>query len=252
MLLPVSFFSNFCTLTPLHCPGAADICERLDSLESKVGQGFEAVIATITNAQATQTARDFKAKVRLVTLVYDDLVEDITEAAEAKDRHFPSLANELAKSNAEKAEMRADELYAWAEGFVPDMRGEQGSGQANMSKQDKLGSMPYIVAMAYAMRVKTDARLIRSHSIVDGAERTRFLERSRSSLGVFMRKLRSIVLAIISNTSLLEIALDYHLILATYVMLIASMPMSLRSTVEPCKGPRAKVEIWDDGLGKIR
>ena len=112
--------------------------------------------------------------------------------------------------------------------------------------------MPYIVAMAYAVHVRMDARVIKSHSIADKAERKRYLERCHRTIDDFVKLLRSAILATVTDTSLLEIALDYYLALETYVMLILSLQASVKMTTSPEPVTGAKIKAWDDGLSKIR
>ena len=241
--LLVSQICETLLLPAVLCAGSTRIFERLDSLEETIGEGFEAAVNTISSKQAIDVARNYRFRLRVVTLAYDDLVEDIILAAGSEKRKFSSLA----KDSSVKAEMRAEELYAWAEGFIPNT----GNDQAGLSKKAKLGLMPYIVALAYAMRVKTDARLVRSHSIVDAGERQNFLERSRKSMSDFIHVLRVVVAAVVTTSNLLEIALDYHLAMATYMMLITSLKTSMQLTLGPAK-ESLEIELWDDGLSKIR
>lgn len=187
--------------------GAADICERLDSLETKAHQGLGAAAAI---------ACDFKAKLQVVTLAYDALVEDIIQATENKDRQFPTM------DNADRAEKCADELCVWAESFVPD----SASTQVGLSGQDKLAPMPYFVALAYAMRVKMDTCMVRSRGTVIIAERMVYLEACRSAVNGVVKRIRAAAVAIVSDASLLDVALNYHSALAIYVMPIASLQAS--------------------------
>ena len=220
-----------------RCAESADIYEQLDSFESTVIQGFEAAVATISDAQAAQAARDFKAKLRLVSLGYDDLIEDMVTAAGAETWRFSTFA----KDDASRAEMRAEELYAWAESFLP-------SPCSSLNKHAKLALTPYAVAMAYAIRVKMDARLVKGHSIQDDAERTTYLERSRNIMNDFVHTLRETLAVIVTDTSLLEIGLDYRVMLTAYSTLIWTLKMSAQMMGEPAKN----IQIWDDGLSGIR
>ena len=243
-IITASCRSRWLYLFPaVFCAGSANVFERLDSLEETIRGGFETAISAISSTQAIDVARNYRFRLRVVTLAYDDLVEDIILAAGSEKRKFSSLA----KDSSVKAEMRAEELYAWAEGFIPNT----GNDQAGLGKKAKLGLMPYIVALAYAMRVKTDARMVRSHSIVDVGERQNFLERSRKSMNDFIHVLRVVVAAVITSSNLLEIALDYHLAMATYMMLIARLKTSMQLTLGTAREPLG-IELWDDGLSKIR
>ena len=67
----------------------------------------------------------------------------------------------------------------------------------------------------------------------------------------FIAKLKSVVTALTANTTMLDIALDYHLPLSTYLTVITS----LRAGVDALLSPAHKQEIvgvWNDGLSSIR
>lgn len=234
-----------------RCAGSAEICKRLDSLEHQVVQGFDAVLKAIEDKEAAEIARQFNTKLEWVALKYKELVGDIADAVENTDQRCQGLAGDLAKSDAIETESRADELYVWAKGLVP-ASDDIGGSRTPLGMAGILGAMPYVVAMAYAIRVKVDARLVKSHSIASKGERKRYLERSRSMIKEFVTRLRSIVMTIVRDASLLEIALDYHLALTTYVMLIASMEASAEIMVDANGAKPKTIPVWNDGLSKLR
>lgn len=213
-------------------------------MEAKVTEGFEAVMKSIENKEAAETARNFKTKVRLLSFAYHSLIRNLVQNAEGVDRKFSSFAME----SAAKAELRAEEMYAWLEGFIPD----SSQSWLNMGKQDKMSLMPYIVAYAYAVRVMIDARLVMGHNIECEAAQRAHIDECRQIISKFMRVLRAAVMAIVSGTSLLEIAVDYNLPLAAYVMLITSMQASEQALIEPHTMALGRVQAWDDGLSEIR
>ena len=227
----------------LYRAGAADICDRLDALKAQVEQGFESVISTIQNADAVRVAREFKAKLNSLTLAYNPLVEDVISFA----KHGSQGLSDFAREDADKAEMRADDLYSWAQTFVPT-----GGGQAALSKHAKMELMPYIVAMAYAVRVKLDAHLVRS-CVLSDAKRGAYLQRARKIVDDFVRVLQAALAAVVTNTSLVEIALDCYQPIATYVTLMAALRASVDTMLATERGPGSrKIALWDDGLGGIR
>lgn len=232
---------NQVLLVALFKEGASDLCDRLDALKFQMARGFESVISTIKDAGAVRVAREFKTKLRLLTLAHDPLVEDIINSVENTLQDI----SEFAKEDADKAIARAEELYAWAETFLPD------TSQATLSKRAKLELMPYIVAMAYSVRVKLDAQLVRS-SLLPEAKRGLYLQRACGLVDEFVRVLRSTLAAVMANTSLLDIALDYYQPLATYITLITSLQSSVHMMLSPQGAPPKKIEFWDDGLSSIR
>ena len=206
-------------------------------------QGFESVISTIENEKAVRVAREFKAMLNSLTLAYTPLVEDVISLAKQGSQGLSDLARE----DAVNAEMRADNLYAWAQTFVPS-----GGGQATLSKRAKVEQMPYVVAMAYAVRVKLDAHLVRS-CVLSGAKRGAYLQRARKIVDDFVRVLQAALAAVVTNTSLVEIALDCYQPIATYVTLMAALRASVDTMLATERGPGSrKIALWDDGLGGIR
>ena len=231
---------NQVVLVALFKEGVADICDRLDALKFQMAQGFESVISTIEDAGAVRVAREFKTKLRLLTLAHDPLVADIINTAENTLQDI----SEFAKEDADKAIARAEELYAWAETFLPDI------SQATLNKRAKLELMPYVVAMAYSVRVKLDAQL--KSSLLPEAKRKAYLQRACSIVDEFVRVLQSTLVAVTADTSLLEIALDYYQPLAIYATLVASLRGSTRMMLQPEDAPPKEVVFWDDGLSDIR
>ena len=204
-------------------------------------QGFESVISTIKDASAVRIGREFKAKLKLLTLAHDPLVEDIIHSS----NYSVQGISEFAREDADKAIARAEELYAWAGTFLPDIT------QATLNRQAKLELMPYIVAMAYAVRVKLDAQLVKS-TLLPEAKRSPYLKRACGIVDEFVRVLQAAIMAVTVKTSLLEIALDYHQSLATYVTLISTLRSSTHMMLLPADAPAERVALWDDGLAEIR
>lgn len=232
----VCAFSSFGKVSP----GSSDIYSQIDSVEAK---DFENLLQSTQNEPALSNARDFKARVASITSTYDCIYEDIVEAVESKNKQLPSFA----VKDTEKAVIAATQLYHWAETFVPSDQKKL----TKMSKEAKFQIMPYLVAMAYAVRVKADAYVVECDTIANANDQAAYLKRSRKIVDEFIAKLKSVVTALTANTTMLDIALDYHLPLSTYLTVITS----LRAGVDALLSPAHKQEIvgvWNDGLSSIR
>ena len=106
-----------------------------------------------------------------------------------------------------------------------------------MDKATKLKMMPYIVAMAYAVRVKLNVHYVES-SGVNRAERLDYLEHRRSAMGHFIENIEVVVRVTLHGSDLLDVALDYHLVLTTYTALIAALPASVTVLLKPKDVPK--------------
>ena len=197
--------------------------------------------------ESARDVHDFKSKVDAVTLAYEGLIEQTVIAA--VERHPDTLLAPLAPRDAAKAEMDANTLYMWARAFVP--ADSTTSARTHMAKADKIKMMPYVVAMAYAVRLKLDVYCIES-SGMDDTERMMCSEMSRKAMGQLMQVLQVATWATIDDSSLLDMALDYHLATTTYITLSAAVRASVQMAMPTLGGvPRAIVH-WDDGLSGIR
>ena len=218
------------------------LCQHLRLLESPPTDDVNATIADAVSYQDARAVRDFKSKLDTLSLAYEPLIKRLSRAAEIRSRAFSALA----LRDAAKAEMHANALYAWARTFVPtatDVRTERG-------KAAKLQMMPYIVAMAYAVRVKLDVYYVES-SGVDEAELSEYLERGRNTVDEFVATIKVAVRVTLHESSLLDVALDYHLALTTYIALMAALQASMQMMLEPSDAPTT-IALWDDGLDTIR
>ncbi|MEM7555704.1 MAG: hypothetical protein AAF378_16705 [Cyanobacteria bacterium P01_A01_bin.84] len=141
----------------------------------------------------------------------------------------------------------ATQLYYWAETFVPSDQKEL----ENMSKDARFHVMPYLIAMAYAVRVKADAYAVESDTIDNADDRAAYLKRSRKIVDEFIEVLKFTADVLTTNASILDIALDYYLPLSAYLTAITS----LRAGTDALLIPTYKHKIvgaWDDGLSRIR
>ena len=219
-----------------------ELCRHLQLLEAPITKEMDAMIRAADNEHSARAVRDFKAKLDSAALAYEPLTERIIKAAEGGSGKFPSFA----LRDAAKAETNANALYSWARTFVP----KDTDNQAGMDKAAKLRMMPYLVAMAYAVRIKLDVYYVESGGI-DKSERLEYLERSRSTVDQFMGILEVAVGTMLNNSGLLEVALDYHLALTTYVAISTALRSSVQMMLAPKDMPEM-IKAWDDGLTPIR
>ena len=222
---------------------ASGICRHLRALESIASQDLDVVIDAVEDKDAARSARDFKANVDSLALAHDPLIKDILETTASKSQRFPSFV----ARHAEKAETHANTVFAWARTFVPNVV----TPQTELDKRARLRMTPYIFAMAYAVRVKMDAHLIESR-MIDEVDRSAYLDRSRNIVEEFMVVLEAAIDVSIRNTSLLEIALDFHWALTTYLVMMAALRRSVQLMTESRKDAPEDVTTWDDGLSRIR
>lgn len=207
------------------------------------------MIHAIDSRDAPRTVREFEAALGSAALAHQPLVQRFIKALDAggdtstnTKRRFPLSA----AKDAAKAETQANTLFAWASTFVP----KTPASWARWNKQDKIAVMPYVVAMAYAVRIKLDVHYVEG-SMVSDAEKSDYLERSRKTVDEFIPILQMAVKATLDGSSLLEVALDYHLALTTYVTLLTALRKSVQMTLSPQSSPE-NVVAWDDGLSSIR
>ena len=226
----------------LSLAGVAQLCQHLHMLKSPLKDDINAMIAAAIRDQDARAVRDFRSRIDALTLAYEPLTRRIVKAAESHPIAFPAPA----LRDAAKAEMNANALYTWARTFVP----MDTDTPTKNDKVAKLQLMPYIVAMAYAVRVKLDVYYVES-SGVDKKERLEYLERGRNTVDEFVATIKVAVHVTLHDSSLLEVALDYHLVLTTYIALMAVMRATAQMMLQPSDAPRT-IASWDDGLDSIR
>ena len=200
------------------------------------------MVATADDRHCAQAVRKFKAKLDLVTLAYEPLTERIISAAGSATRKFSSLA----LRDARRAEAQANMFYLWARTLIP----KDTDIWVQRSKASKLKLMPYFVVMAYAVRVKLDVFYVESCGL-GRTEQLEYRERSRRVVEELTGILDAEMATVVTNSSLLDVALDYHLTLATYIALKAALQKSLQIMLAPEEAPRA-IQVWDDGLSHLR
>ena len=202
------------------------------------------MIAAVDRDDSAHVVREFKSRVGSLTLAYGPLTNKIINAAAENETSI--LAGAVAQKDAGKAEAQANALYAWAGTFLP----KDLPNRVNIDKASKLKMMAYAVAMAYAVRIKLDVFYVESHGVPE-ADRREYLERSRSTVEKFMQVLGAAMRVLLSGASLLEVAVDYHLALTTYVALKEALQASVQMMLAPRDAPRT-IALWDDGLSEIR
>ena len=203
---------------------------------------LEDMIVIIKEKDALDIARGLKEKWKMVSGAYEELCDCICER-EKNNGHFPSTAQKIA----DKAEGRAEDLYCWAESIAET----PSSSRVDESvKEAQIKQWPCVVAQAYAMQVRFDARMVKSCSIVDDGERRKYQEMSRDIKNVLIEKIRGKIRTIILDTSLLDMALDYHLPVLIYTKLIDNLQREQK--IQQPEDMRESTEALEDGLSKLR
>lgn len=146
------------------------------------------------------------------------------------------------KEDAKAARDAAMDLVSWIKSRM-FKRGKDGS----------LKNFPFIVAMAFSARVEMDSYIIESEMIRSGKERETFMNRIRRPAEELAKIVFGQLCDLVNSSSLLEIAFDLHVYVATYVTLLKSFRASL-SLLPPLSNPEMPFDIydWNDGLSPLR
>ena len=235
-----SFPLDVFKLLLLSSADLAELCRCLHLLEGPTTKEVDAMIAAADSEDSPRAARDYRSKVDAVTLAYAPLAERILKATE----HDSGVFSRLALRDAAKAEKQAIELYSWARTFIPK------NATVARDKAAKIMTVPYLVAMAYAVRVKMDVYFVES-SGASKSERLEYLERSRKTAEQFTEALSVAVRVVLNGSSLLDMALDYNLVLTTYITLKAAVQANVQMLLKPKDVPQT-IALWDDGLSGLR
>ena len=187
--------------------------------------------------------QDFQEKQQYLEDAYKKVRKDKQMAASTTDKQFLLFAGE----NALKCEMRGEDLYKKAKDFLLGAI----YSEASLSKQKKRALFPYIEAMASATRAIVDSRQVRGRSIEDDAFRNEFLQEISALVSECTSFIRSAIMATASNTSLLEMALDYNSLIEDYFSLIKDLQACEPTTSTPGESPSSG-STWTDGLSAIR
>lgn len=221
-----------------------DFCRQLRLLEGRFTADVNATIAAAGNADSTPAARVFKSKIDALTLAYEPLAQKIIDAAKSDSSSITFASQALKDAN--RAEKHAIELYSWAREFIP----QDADTQADMDKTAKLKLIPYLVAMVYAVRVQLDVQYVDDHKSTR-AERQGYLGRSRNIAEQLLAILAMAMRTLLQDSSLLEVALDYHIALTTCVESIKALRKCVQMMLAP-SSVRESTELWDDELSEIR
>ena len=227
----------------LCCAGPAEIFSHLQLLESPLTQSTGDLIKAAADGDGAESIRELKSKLDSVALAYKPLTDWIVQAAESGRREFPPAA----LTDAAGAEAQADGVYFWARSLVS----ECAANPAGVGRIAKLKMMPYLVAMAYTVRVKLDACYVESIALPRPEGSGTCLERSRNAVSEFAAAVRTAVDVMLSESSLLEVALDYHLELSVYATMVVALQKSVEMLLSPDNPPEIPTQ-WDDGLSNIR
>ena len=236
-----------------RCAESALTREAIDSLERALTQELQAIRNTIESQAVSENAREFSTMVNQLACAQYELDQDVITAEDSRDQDSrPFLAEQQPIYNAREAVRRAHKTYDWAKPFVPQFP-DTIESQGYPSRLEIIRALPYIMAMGYACRVEISARVAMSANQANEDRRRRYLERSHRNLNRLANILRSAVMGILRNTSLLEIATEYHSPLATYLNLIIALEADARRLDEPRAISAGENEqLWDDGLSNIR
>ena len=215
------------------CAGSTDIYSKLDALHAETDRDSDTVISGIQSEGPVGTAQELKDKVDSLIQAHEPLVADIINFAADVSRGM----SDYAKEDADKAEARADYLYSWANKWA-------------LSEHAELKTMPYIVCMAYAVRVKLDAHLVRS-SLCSKDDCAYYYREAADAVEKFVGVVSPALKAVTGDTSLLSIAFIRHYPIAIYATLVRTLRDSARNMGSP-KAASKQIERWDDGLSGIR
>ena len=223
--------------------GPTETCAGyLRRIDSFMTQGVDAVVGAANHASSDSSMRKFKTKVDTLRQAFEPQAEKIVKTAVDESQQLTRYD----KKDLARVEKEADELYSWAGSHVY----KKHENHVGLDKAGKLMQMPYLVAMAYAIRVKMDVCYAESRE-VKLAERRQYQDRNRSIIEDITALLQIALNAILEKASLLEVALDYHWAVSTYVTLMVALRESEQMMLTPRNSSRT-VELWDDGLSGIR
>ena len=236
-----------------RCAESALTREAIDSLERALTQELQAIRNTIESQAASENAREYSTRMDRLVCPQHELAQDVIAAEDSRDQDsHPFIERQLSRHIAREAAKCARKMYDRTKRFVPRFP-DTIESQSYPSKLEIIKAMPYIMAMRYACGVEISARVAMSASQAREPGWRRYLERSHRDLNELARILRSAVMGILRNTSLLEIATEYHSPLATYLNLIIALEADARRLDEPRAISAGENEqLWDDGLSNIR
>lgn len=215
--------------------GSDEIRGILSTIRREMNSGFQRVISAIHDNRARQVAEEFYAKQETLKKMYNGMIDDI-----ASGRPYSSHA----KDSARDAQKTAIDFCSWT--------------KAHLLKSDRaelIKNFPFIVAMAFSVRVEMDSLIIQSEMEKNDKEKEPFMSRIRRSEKELIETLFNQLCGLVKSSSLLEIAFDLHVYVATYITLIKSFRASL-SLLPSSSSTRQElpcgIHDWDDGLSPLR
>ena len=163
------------------------------------------------NKMTVQAAKELKKMVEDAESAYDDLIQKIAQATGNEGHELLPGARNCA--------MRAYDCAKKLRNWIRDLAIDSDPIWANLKREDKLLSMPYIVVLSFAVRIMADACMLMGYESENEASRMPELVECRRIIDEFLGVACTAVTRIVCNSDLLEVALDYYLPLAAYMML---------------------------------
>lgn len=186
----------------------------------------------LPSMEAKRLVRDFYVKLDMLAKKYHPALKAVACKGE-----FPQYL----KDDIKEIKRRAEELYSWA--------------KIHLSEKSKLAAMqnmPYVVAMAFAVRAEMDACIAESEMATCTESKDFFLNQCRELGNKFLRVVMGQITTLFSDSTLLDVAFDLHTHLGVYVTYIKSFQASLELLKATDTAEYEHIYSWDDGLAPLR
>lgn len=194
--------------------------------------GVENFVESLSGTVTKRLVCDFYVKLDMLAKKYHTTIKAVVCKGE-----FPQYL----KDDIKEIKRRAEELYSWA--------------KLHLSEKPKLAvmqNMPYIVAMAFAVRAEMDACIAESEMAVCTESKDFFLNRCRELGNKFLKVVVGQLSALFGDSTLLDVAFDLHTHMGVYVTLIKSFRASLELLEAADTAEYEDVYSWNDGLAPLR
>lgn len=212
-------------------------------MELQEKRSFESILDSVQSEAAKRDVREFKINMDAAMKAYVMIIRDMEAHAEAGEHPYPSYVKEDAK----EAKRSATLLYMWAKTYVPKCT----TDETTADKGKKLSKLPYILAMALAVRIEMDACLLEGDMMDSQTDTKLFETRSQEIVIDFVNLLSDTLSELLTSTSLLEVALDFDFYISTYISLIRGFRASLKP-LDYILPKLSEIFDWDDGLAVLR